>query len=67
MKQQTCPENRRRGKVNQFGSRGGSRKLQRIGKKKIVEVWNSIIFYVRASLQLKTCRDKITNRFSIAC
>jgi hypothetical protein len=40
MKQQTCPENRRRGKVERFGTRGGSRKSQRnkLKRKKIVEV-----------------------------
>ena len=45
MKQQTCPENRRRGKVERFGPRGGSRKSQRnkMKRKKIVEVKTMVI------------------------
>ena len=40
MMQQTCPENRRRGKVDRYESRGSNRKLQKnkSQRKKIVEV-----------------------------
>ena len=40
MMQQTCPESRRKGKVDRHESRGSTRKLQRnkTQKKKIVEV-----------------------------
>ena len=38
--QQTCSESRRKGKVDRYGSRGGTRKTQRnkSRRKKIVEV-----------------------------
>ena len=40
MMQQTCPENRRRGKVDRYGSRGSTRTTQKnkSQRKKIVEV-----------------------------
>ena len=42
MMQQTCPENRRRGKVDRYGSKGRPTKSQRnkTKRKKIVEVIN---------------------------